>query len=88
MDLNTMFAQGGASAGIITIIGLLYKIINGKRCRSHCCGREMSMDLKIDDIPTSPQETTLTHPVPKETLTEVIVKNNNPMNNHNGRLPQ
>ena len=88
MDINSIFANAGGTAGIITLIGLLYKIINGKRCRSHCCGREMSMDLKIDDIPVSPQETTLTHP-PKETLTEIIIQNNNPLNNHNGRrLPQ
>jgi hypothetical protein len=86
MDINSIFANAGGTAGIITLIGLLYKVINGRRCRSHCCGREMSADFKISDMPESPQETTLTPPAPKETLTGIIIQNNNPMNSHNGRV--
>jgi len=59
MDLNNIFTQAGLSTGFIATILIIYKAINGKRCRSHCCGRQLEMDLKIDDIPPSPNNNIL-----------------------------
>jgi len=67
MDVNNIFANAGGTAGIVAVLGILYKSLNGKRCRSHCCGKEMSMDIKIDEIPTTPP------------LQEIVVHKNNPM---------
>lgn len=54
MDLNNVFTQAGLSTGFLATVLIIYKAINGKRCRSHCCGRQLEMDLKIDDLPPSP----------------------------------
>ena len=79
MDVNNIFANAGGTAGIVAVLGILYKSLNGKRCRSHCCGKEMSMDIKIDEIPPTP---------PREPpLQEVVVHKNNPMVKVDG-LPQ
>jgi len=67
MDVNNIFANAGGTAGIVAVLGILYKSLNGKRCRSHCCGKEMSMDLKIDEMPPTPP------------LQEIVVHKNNPM---------
>lgn len=67
MDANNIFAQAGGTAGIVAVLGIIYKSLNGKRCRSHCCGKEMSMDIKIDEMPPTPP------------LNEVVVHKNNPM---------
>jgi hypothetical protein len=65
MDINSLFAQAGGTAGIITAIAVIYKAVNGKRCRSHCCGRNMEMDIKIDNVPPSPpdNETVVVNPM-------------------------
>lgn len=56
MDINNLFAQAGGTAGVITAIAVVYKAVNGKRCRSHCCGRAIEVDMKIDDMPPSPPD--------------------------------
>jgi hypothetical protein len=71
MDVNNIFAQAGGTAGIVAVLGILYKSLNGKRCRSHCCGKEMSMDIKIDEMPPTPST--------QSPLQEVVVHKNNPM---------
>ena len=71
MDVNNIFANAGGTAGIVAVLGILYKSLNGKRCRSHCCGKEMSMDIKIDEIPPTPPT--------QSPLQEVVVHKNNPM---------
>ena len=58
MDLNNAYAQAGVTGSIIFAGGILYRIyrtINGKRCRSHCCGYDLGeTDFKVDDIPPTP----------------------------------
>jgi hypothetical protein len=60
MDLNSAYSQAGVSASVIFAGGILYRIyrsVNGKRCRSKCCGYDMELDFKVDDMPpTPPQE--------------------------------
>jgi hypothetical protein len=54
MDTQTL-QSGGASAGFIFAIGLLYKlykVINHHRIRSRCCGRTLDASIDIDG--TSP----------------------------------
>jgi len=76
MDVNNIFANAGGTAGIVAVLGILYKSLNGKRCRSHCCGKEMSMDLKIDEMPPTPP------------LQEIVVHKNNPMAKTDGLQKQ
>ena len=52
--MNNSLTQAGLSTAFVTIALGIYKAINGKRCRSHCCGRELDLDFKVDDLPPSP----------------------------------
>jgi hypothetical protein len=70
MDINNIFAQAGGTAGIIAVLGIIYKSVIHKRIRSNCCGYKTEMSIDVSDLPPSP--------------TEVIVQNNNPMIQHNG----
>jgi len=73
MDLNNAYANGGITASVVFAGGLLYrfyKSVNGKRCRSKCCGYDLGeTDFKVDDMPpTPPQENfTVNNPLPHPT---------------------
>lgn len=81
MDMNNAGTQAGITSAIVFAGGILYKIfmtINNKRCRSRCCGYDMEMDFKVDDIPPSPPisvpEIVIHNPLKKE---EPVVKTAN-----------
>jgi hypothetical protein len=66
MDSQTL-QSGGASAGFIFAIALLYKlyhVINHHRIRSRCCGRTLDASIDIDG--TSPTATTTTTSIPQK----------------------
>ena len=52
MDYNSLGA-GGVGAGIIVVLGFVYRLVNHKRVRSACCGRKLEVSLDIED--TTPQ---------------------------------
>lgn len=41
---------------ILSVIGTIIGVINRRRCRSKCCGREASMSVVIDAVPPTPDE--------------------------------
>ena len=57
MDLNNAYANGGITASVVFAGGMLYKFyrsVNGKRCRSKCCGYDLEADFKVDEMPPTP----------------------------------
>ncbi len=54
MDFSDALKAGGASASMIAIAGLVYKILQsfcGKRLRSECCDHEASVGVSVEEIP-------------------------------------
>jgi hypothetical protein len=52
-----LFKMSGLSAGTITILFLLYKLLKstvGKRFISNCCGKKMEVGLEVREIHRSP----------------------------------
>ena len=70
MDLNNAYANGGITASVVFAGGLLYRFyrtVNGKRCRSKCCGYDLGeTDFKVDEIPPTPpkENFTIQNPLP------------------------
>jgi hypothetical protein len=57
MDFDSVMKVGGASAGLITIVGIIAKVIQsfcGHRLRSECCGHEATVGVKVENM-QSPQ---------------------------------
>ena len=50
MDLNNI-AGSAITAGIVSVIYALYKLLKHSNCTSNCCGRVSS--LKVDLSPTT-----------------------------------
>lgn len=53
MDFSDALKAGGASATIILIVGVAFKIIQlfcGHRLRSECCGRTATVGVSVEDI--------------------------------------
>ena len=46
----------GTGGTILGVLIMLYKVCNGKRLRSSCCGYKMEMDFKIDECPPTPPD--------------------------------
>lgn len=44
------------SAIIVSIGGTIIGIVNRKRCRSRCCGRNLEASVAIDTMPPTPPE--------------------------------
>jgi hypothetical protein len=69
MDLNSAYANGGITASVVFAGGLLYRFyrsVNGKRCRSKCCGYDLEADFKVDEMPPTPpaENFTINNPLP------------------------
>ena len=70
MDLNSAYANGGITASVVFAGGLLYRFyrsVNGKRCRSKCCGYDLEADFKVDEMPPTPppkENFTIQNPLP------------------------
>lgn len=69
MDLNNAYANGGITASVVFAGGILYRFyrsVNGKRCRSKCCGYDLEADFKVDEMPPTPpkENFTIQNPLP------------------------
>ena len=61
MDATTM-SQVGMSGGVVGILAIAYQVfrfINHRNVRSHCCGKEVEVGIDVDTPPiqTIPTET-------------------------------
>jgi hypothetical protein len=59
----------GTGGTIITILYVLYKALNHRRCRSRCCGHTMDMSMDIENT-TPPRE----HEQPKFEVQNPLTK--------------
>lgn len=55
MDTNTPLLSTVTGTTVLTVIVMIYKAVNGKRCRSRCCGHDLEASIDVGDI-TPPQE--------------------------------
>lgn len=62
MDLNNV-AGSAITAGIVSVIYALYKLLKHSNCTSNCCGRVSS--LKVDLSPTTTEGLKTTRPIIK-----------------------
>lgn len=53
MDNNSL-ATAGITAGIVAVLGAVYKMFHHCRFRSSCCGREVKVDSNLS--PPNPKE--------------------------------
>ena len=63
MDFTDALKAGGASATIIAIVGILYKVLNafcGHRVRSECCGHTGSVGVITEEMSPRPTATVQT----------------------------
>ena len=63
MDINSIFANAGGTAGIIAVIGIIYKGVNHRRCRSGCCGKKLEMSIDVEET-TPPRIDVVEHKNP------------------------
>jgi hypothetical protein len=57
MEEMNYFGLGGGILGVISVmIGIVIKL-NHKRCRSHCCGRDVVVAVDVEE--TTPVEKTV-----------------------------
>jgi len=54
MDTNTALIGTGTGGTLLGLLILLYKIINGKKCRTRCCGKDFDIAFETSEI--SPQD--------------------------------
>jgi hypothetical protein len=53
MDTNTM-SQVGMSGGVVSILTIavaVFKYLNHRNIRSHCCGRQVDLGIDVDTPP-------------------------------------
>lgn len=65
MDFEDALKAGGASAGLISILGIAIKLVQkfcGNRVRSECCGHEGTVGVAVE--PMSPKRPSLQTPAP------------------------
>ena len=54
METNTALLGTGTGGTILGVLLMIYKLCNGKRMRSSCCGYKVEADFKFDDMPPTP----------------------------------
>ena len=47
MDAETILASSGSTAGVLLVVGVLYKLFGHSRCKSRCCGKEVSIQTDL-----------------------------------------
>lgn len=47
MDAEAILASSGSTVGVLLILGAVYKLFLHSRCRSKCCGREVSIQTDL-----------------------------------------
>jgi len=53
MDTNTALLGTGTGGTILGVLLLLYKTVNGKQCRTRCCGKDFDMGFQAGDFTPS-----------------------------------
>lgn len=77
MDFTDALKAGGASATLITIVGIIVKLMHsacGHRLRSECCGHQATVGVAVDNMPSPEKRPSLTIP---EKIIVVDDKNHN-----------
>jgi hypothetical protein len=54
MDTTNSVITAGITAGIVAVLGAIYKLFHHCRFRSSCCGREVKIDSNLS--PPNPKE--------------------------------
>lgn len=54
MEDNTPLLSTITGSTLLTILVMVYKAVNKKRCRSRCCGHDLEASIDVGDI-TPPQ---------------------------------
>ena len=49
MDNVDSILAGVGSGGVIGLIYIVWKMFKHSRCRSHCCGKEASMSVDLEE---------------------------------------
>jgi hypothetical protein len=47
MNAETILASSGSTAGVMLILGMIYKMFLHSRCRSKCCGKEVMIQTDL-----------------------------------------
>ena len=47
MDIEQVFATGGAGGITVAVLFILYKFFHNRHIRSKCCGREIDIDTDV-----------------------------------------
>lgn len=55
MEDNTPLLSTITGSTLLTILVIVYKALNKKRCKSSCCGHDLEASIDVGDI-TPPQE--------------------------------
>lgn len=55
--MEDYFGLGGGIAGVITLVAGIVIKLNHKRCRSHCCGKNVVVAVDVEE--TTPVEKTV-----------------------------
>ena len=78
MDFTDALKAGGASATIITIAGIVIKILHsmcGNRIRSECCGHTATMGVRVETMSSNEKKP---EPEPEHTTVELKAENRTP----------
>ena len=57
MDNNGILLSTTTATTVFGVVLMVYRSVNGKRCRSRCCGYNFDADFKVDDAPPTPPNT-------------------------------
>jgi hypothetical protein len=61
MDFSDALKAGGASATMILIVGLVFKVVQmtcNRRIRSECCGRKGTLGIGVEEMTPDKEEIT------------------------------
>ena len=67
MDFEDALKAGGASAGMISILGIAIKLVQkfcGNRVRSECCGKEGTVGVAVEPMTPREQRPSVGTPAP------------------------
>ena len=64
MDLNNV-AGSAITAGIVSVLYALYKVLKHSNCTSNCCGRVSSLKVDLSPTPTTTEGLKTSRPIIK-----------------------
>jgi hypothetical protein len=50
------YTSGGIGASIIVFCGIVYKLLNHKRIKSSCCGRNLVVSVDVEETTPTTQK--------------------------------